>query len=143
MVPVSNFRFVLGGLAAWPVLMAIATLDGMAREFFMKDWIGTRPALVISGGIMIFAVYVVAWLMLTWWGRPRSSLWLWLVGAMWVALTMAFELAMLVLARGRSPQDFLAGYDPMRIADGNLIVPGLVLMLLAPVLVARCRRATT
>jgi hypothetical protein len=143
MTPVSNSRFLIGGLAAWPLLMAIATLDGMARERFMNGWIGTRPALVLSGIVMIFAVYVVAWLMLTWWGRPRSDAWLWLVGAIWVALTMAFELAMLVLVRGRSSGEFLAGYDPMRIADGNLIVPGLVLMLLAPVVVAHVRRITT
>jgi hypothetical protein len=140
MSPVSNSRFLIGGLAAWPVMMAIATLDGMARERFMNGWIGAGPALLFSGVVMIVAVYVVAWLMLSWWGRPRSDAWLWLVGAMWVGLTMAFELAMLVLVRGQSPREFLAGYDPMRIADGNLIVPGLLLMLVAPVLLAHIRR---
>jgi hypothetical protein len=137
MKPVSNLRFFLGGLAAWPVLMGIATIDGIARETKLAPWMGHRPALILSGAIMVFAIYVVAWLLLSWWGRPTSASHLWLVGISWVALTIIFEGVLLVYARGQPVGQLLAGYHPLRILDGNLIVPGLVLMLVAPAVVSR------
>lgn len=140
MPPVSNLRFLTAGLAAWPILMGIAMIEGIARETKVAPWLGHRPALILSGAIMIVAIYVVAWLLLAWWGRPRSDLVLWLVGASWVVLTIAFEAVLLVTARGQPLVNLIAEYHPMRIVDGNLIVPGLVLMLLAPVLVARMFR---
>lgn len=140
MPPVSNLRFLTAGLAAWPVLMGIAMIDGIARETKVAPWLGHRPALILSGAIMIVAIYVVAWLLLAWWGRPRSDLHLWLVGGSWVALTIAFEAVLLVTARGQPLASLLAEYHPMRILEGNIILPGLVLMLLAPALTARMFR---
>lgn len=142
MPPISNARFLMAGLAAWPLLMGIATIDGIARETRIGPWLGYRPALVLSGAIMLLAIYIVAWLLLAWWGRPRSDLYLWLTGACWVILTIGFEAVLLVTARGQPLANLLAGYHPSRILEGNLILPGLVLMLLAPVLVARMFRAT-
>ena len=80
MPPISNLRYLTAGLAAWPVLMGIAMIDGIARETKVAPWLGHRPALILSGAIMIVAIYIVAWLLLAWWGRPRSDLYLWLVG---------------------------------------------------------------
>lgn len=137
MTPVSNSRFLTGALAAWPVLMGIATIDGIARETRISPWLGHRPALILGGAIMIAAIYVAAWLMLAWWGRPRSMSTLWLVGAIWVALTIALEGVLLVAARGQPLPQLIDGFNPVRVLDGNLSVPGLVLMLLAPALVAR------
>lgn len=137
MPPVTNARFLIGGLAAWPLLMAIATIDGILREMKLVPWIGMKPALITSGIVMLAAVYVVAWLLLAWWGRPRSDGYLWLVGLSWVVLTIVFEVSIGVLAQGLTVGKALQGYHPGNLRDGNLILPGLVLMLVAPVLVRR------
>ena len=136
MPTVPNKRFLTSGLAAWPLLMAIATIDGILRETKLEPWFGMRIALIMSGIIMLVATYVVAWLLLAWWGRPQSDRYLWLLGAYWVALTIAFEVALVVFARGQSIATAFYGYHPIHLLDGNLILPGLALMLLAPVLVA-------
>lgn len=136
-----NARFLAGGLAAWPVLMAIATIDGLLRMKSLIPMMGLRAALIVSGIIMLFATYVVAWLLMAWWGRPRSDSYLWIVGAAWVVLTVLFEIAIVVLGRGETIATALYGYHPSHLLEGNLILPGLVLMLLAPVIVARVRRA--
>lgn len=133
---ISNNRFLTGGLAAWPLLMAIAIVDGILREAKLAPWFGMRTGLMISGIVMLVATYVVAWLLLAWWGRPRSDAYLWLLGAYWVALTIGFEVALVVFGRGQSVAVAIYGYHPIHLLDGNLILPGLALMLVAPVLVA-------
>ena len=136
MPTIANTRFLAGGLAAWPLLMAIATIDGILREAKLAPWFGPRLALIFSGVVMLLATYAVAWLLLAWWGRPRSDRYLWLLGGYWVALTVCFEVVLVVLGRGQSVATALYGYHPIHLLDGNLILPGLVLMLVAPVLVA-------
>lgn len=136
---IHNTRFLAGGLAAWPVLMGIATIDGLLRIKSLIPLLGLRAALIVSGVIMLFATYIVAWLLMAWWGRPRSDAYLWVVGASWVVLTMLFE-TVIVLGRGGTAADAIFNYHPSHILEGNLILPGLVLMLLAPVIVSRVRR---
>jgi hypothetical protein len=135
-----NLRFLAWGLGFWLTFMVAATLDGIVREAFLVPAIGYGPAHVASGIFVLMAIYVGTWVLISRIGAPRHDAMLWVLGFCWGALTVGFELLIVVVARGEPASVLWADYHPANLLRGNLILPGLVLMLLAPPLVKRLRR---
>ena len=123
-------------LALWCAIIAAESVHGTRRELLLAPRIGSLPArqlAVFTGTALILAITFagIRWL------APRDRRDCLLAGAAWVALTVAFELALGRLAFGYGWSRLLEDYDPRR---GGLMLPGLVAMLWIPLLAAHWRR---
>jgi hypothetical protein len=117
------------------LIMLAETLHGAVREIFIAPVIGDLRARqwgVLIGCLLIFliALATARWLNAT---ARRTQL---LVGLFWVALTLAFEIA-LGRALSLSWTRILSDYNPAR---GGFMVLGLAFMAAAPRLAAKIRR---
>ena len=127
----------LRALVVWLAIIAAESLHGALREAFLAPALGdlrTRQLSVATGALLILAIATACsrWLRAE---APRAQL---AVGALWVALTIAFELTLgrrvLHYDWARLTQD----YDPRR---GGFLALGMTVLALAPWLAARLRRA--
>lgn len=117
----------------WLGLALMAGLNGALRDSLLIPRLGPRVALAVSGLLlsgMIFALTVV-WLPHL---APLTAGRCWAIGGFWVGLTLAFELMMAHLTRGRARQGF-TGLG--QIKEGNLMIFVLLVTLAAPYLAAR------
>ena len=122
-------------LAVWVLLMAVESIHGTLRTLLLAPRIGEFPARrlsVLSGTVLIFLITLLTFR----WLRAFSARMLLAIGALWVAMTVLFEVAL-----GRFVFHFdwariFADYD---LSHGGLMVVGLIAMLFMPLLVARIR----
>jgi len=126
----------LRALALWLVIIALETMHGIARVALFEPQVGdfrARQLAVFTGSLLILTV---AWFGVRWL-RPASARQALAVGALWVALTFPFELALGRLVMKLPWERLAQDYDLSR---GGLLGLGLVVMLLAPWLAARRQR---
>ena len=125
----------LRALAVWLLIMAGETLNGALRRLlFSADVIfAMRQVSVVVGVLIVFAV---SWLCVPWL-RLRTTRSALAVGALWIVLTLVFEVSIGRLT-GLSWSQMLAEYDLTR---GGIMPLGLLAMGLAPWLVQRLRAA--
>lgn len=121
-------------LWVWLGIVVVESVHGALRQAFLAPAIGDLPARqvgVIVGSGLILAI---AWLCIRWIDarRPRQQF---AIGAVWVALIVAFEVS-LGLALGYSRERMLSDYD---IAHGGWMGFGLLCLLCAPWLTAKVR----
>jgi hypothetical protein len=115
--------------------MVVESVHGTLRTIFLAPAIGDAPARqvgVLTGATLILLVTLAT---IRWMGLTRTGQLLG-IGALWVALTVLFEIALgrfiLHLEWGRIASD----YD---LSSGGLMSPGLICMLLTPWAAARIR----
>jgi hypothetical protein len=117
------------------LIVLAETVHGAVREMFIAPVLGdlhARQLGVLVGSLIIFAIAcsTIRWMRLT---SPRAQL---QAGAIWVALTLAFEI-LLALSVGATWERILSDYNPAR---GGFMVLGLAFMFFAPRLAAKLRR---
>ena len=112
----------------WVLLLGVAVLNGTVREFLLTPRLGAHAGHVASTLILCAAIFVVA-LLFTKWIGPRSRGGAMLIGAVWLALTLAFELLAGHYLFGSSWERLLADYNLLR---GRFWVLVLVATLFAP-----------
>lgn len=78
---------------SWLVLLAVAFLNGALRQLAYPAALGDFAARQVSAGVGAVALGVAIWLILRRWPTPRARQ-AWATGALWAALTVAFEAAM-------------------------------------------------
>jgi hypothetical protein len=121
-------------LLAWLTIAAAESVHGILRRIFVLPVIGELRAHqvgILVGCIIIFAI---AWASIRWVGARSTSEQL-KVGAVWMVLMGAFEVS-LGYAFGYPLSRILQDYN---IAEGRLMIFGMVFMLLAPALAAKAR----
>jgi hypothetical protein len=124
-------------LLVWMLIILAETAHGMVREIFMAPAIGdlrARQLGVLVGSVIIL---LIAWLTARWLGARdrRAQL---IVGALWVGLTLLFEI-LLGRAIGTNWDRILSDYNPVR---GGFMIAGLAVMLFAPLLAMKLRNGT-
>ena len=124
-------------IVVWLVIILVESVHGTLRQLFLASAIGdlsARRISVFTGTALIFLVALLfrRWLNLT---DTRRLL---LVGALWVALTILFEVGLGRLVLGYSWSRIAQDYDLHR---GGLMGLGLIAMLFIPLAAARLRAA--
>jgi hypothetical protein len=126
----------LRGIVVWILIILVESVHGTLRQLFLAPAIGdfhARQVAVFSGIALIF---LIAALTIRWVAVRNFSESL-LVGALWVALTVAFEVALGRVILGYDWSRILEDYDLSR---GGLMGLGLLAMLFTPAAAARIRR---
>jgi len=128
--------FLLRALVVWLVIIAVETIHGILRTLLLVPMMGDFPARQISvftGSLLIFGVtlFFINWI------AAKTTLQLLIVGVLWVALTVIFEITLgrsvLDLSWDRITEDY-------NITRGGLLGFGLLFMAVSPLLAAKLRR---
>jgi hypothetical protein len=116
----------------WMLMMLVETGNGLLREVFVAPLIGALRARQLGVFFGSTTVLLVAAICARWIGThaPRQQI---ALGAFWVVLTLAFELA-LGRALKISWSRLLSDFNP---AQGGFMLLGLAVMFAAPMLVSR------
>lgn len=122
-------------IAVWMLLMLIETTLGAMREVFIAPSMGDVHARQL-GVVVSCAAILLTTLATICWMRLHSPGWQLRAGAIWVGLTLVFEV-LLGLAIGATWERILSDYNPLR---GGFMVFGLTFMFFAPRLAAKLRR---
>jgi fucose 4-O-acetylase-like acetyltransferase len=126
-------------LEVWLLIAAAESLHGTLRTVFLAPAVGdfrARQIAVFTGSLLIFGI---AYVFRNWIGAGSLGERLG-VGALWVLLTLTFEVVLGRFVMGLSWERIASDYDVLR---GGLMPLGLLAMLFAPVLaawVAKSRR---
>lgn len=118
----------LKALVLWFGILVLAVLNGMLREGMLIPAFGDFIALILSGALLAFCIFVVAWLAVPWWGSLTATQWWW-VGAFWFALTIVFELGFGRFAQHKAWVELLEAYT---FAGGNIWPLVLAATLVSP-----------
>ncbi len=124
---------VLRALAVWAVLIVAESMHGTVRELWLKPALGdlrARQVCVFTGMVIILGIAYrfIHWIQAD---TPRTR---WLVGLMWVTLTLSFEVVLGRLVLGYSWERLFEDYDVTR---GGLLSIGMLVLLLSPHLAAK------
>lgn len=124
---------IVRALLVWLIIAAAEVAQGVLRVRFLNRHLGDHRARqlgVVSGSALVL---LIAWLTRDWVGaHTRSGQWL--VGGLWLALMFAFDLAFGRLVFHFSWSRIAADFD---VRKGNLLALGMLVVLLAPLIVAR------
>ena len=124
--------------AIWLVILALAFVNGAARELLLIPRLGRAPGLFLSG-ILLSTVIVVLALASVRWIRPRSTADAWRIGGFWLAATLVFEFG-LGWAQQKSLGEMLGAYS---FRDGNTWLLVVLATVLAPRVAYQWRRLPT
>ena len=125
-------------LGVWGVLLMLAIANGAVRELALINSAGETLAHGVSSITLSAAILVLTWLTIRWIG-PQSPSDAWRIGALWVALTVAFEFIAGHYVFGNSWSRLLSDYN---VLQGRIWVVVLITTLIAPVLTARSHGLT-
>lgn len=132
-MPAFGFATLIRALLVWLVIIAAESVHGTIRRLLFSPEVdfAIRQFSVLIGAVMIFAI---TWALLDW-IRIRTARGALAVGAVWVGLTVSFELALGRLT-GVGWDRIAADYD---LANGGLMPLGLLAMGLTPWAVRRLK----
>ena len=126
-------------LAVWLLIILAETIHGILRGLFLVPIVGdlrARQTGVFNGSLIILAIATAS---IKWIGaRTRKRLLA--VGALWLALTLAFEFLFGRYVAGVSWGRLLSDYDPTR---GGFLALGMIMLALSPLVAAKLRRLPT
>jgi hypothetical protein len=121
---------IVRALGIWLAILFLAVANGALREFVLLPRLGNPSAQLLSGILLITCILGASYVLVPRL-KVRSRRNLLLVGAGWLAMTVAFEFAFGRLVQGRS---WAALFDAYTFRDGNLWPVVLVVTLTAPLM---------
>ena len=124
---------ILKSLIIWTCFIPVAILNGGLREYVLLPVIGQNWSLPVSGIILSGLILLITWFMFPRLIKNSTNKERWLIGTVWVLLTVIFEFAT-GLSGGNSISELLAAYNPL---TGNLWILVLGTTFLAPVLAGK------
>lgn len=124
---------ILRAFIVWLLIAAVEVAQGILRVRLLNRHLGdhrARQVGVVTGSALIL---LIAWLTRDWIGA-RSPSEQWLVGGVWLALMLSFDLTFGRLVFHFPWSRIVADFD---VRKGNFLALGMLVVLLAPWLVAR------
>lgn len=122
-------------VAVWGALLILAVLNGGLRDTWLSPWLGDIVGRALSTVLLCGLIFLVTWWTIGWIrsATAREAL---SVGALWLALTLTFELVVGHYGFGKAWSELLADYD---LRHGRIWLAVLVVTLLALLWTARLR----
>lgn len=121
------------GLIVWFLIILAESVHGVLRTMLLEPLIGdlaARQIGVVIGTAMILAITF----MFVRWLKANSGRQFLLIGLMWVVLTVGFEILLGRYVMSLSWERIWSDYD---VANGGLMLFGLLAMLFAPWIMAK------
>lgn len=126
-------RSFLQPLGVWLLLAVLASLNGIFREFVLIPRVGESGGHVLSTGLLVLVILVMAYGYFRWTTVDFSTAELVLVGALWTLLTVGFEFVV-GWAEGTPVSVTLAQYD---VLAGQIWIVVPLTLLVAPMVFGR------
>ena len=123
-------------LLVWLGLAVVAVVNGGLREKALIPRLGEQSGHVMSTVMLATAISVITWMMLRWIG-VTSSRDAWLLGILWLGLTLTFEFLAGHYLFHASWAKLLSDYN---IAEGRVWALVLIATFLAPIVAFRFQR---
>ena len=126
---------ILRGVAVWVVIMAVEVVHGLTRTLLLAPIVGdfrARQIAVFTGSALILAVAAL----FIRWMKPVSLGDALAIGAVWLVLTLTFEVAFGRFVVRATWSRIASDYD---LAHGGLLPIGLLIETCAPAIAARFR----
>jgi hypothetical protein len=123
-------------IVVWCGLLVLAFANGAVREVMLVPALGDTVAHAISSIMLSVAIVVLAWMTIGW-IAPATPAAAWQVGALWLALTLAFEFLAGHYFFGNPWSRLLADYN---VARGRIWIVVLLTTVCAPYATARVAR---
>lgn len=133
--PVGGFAVAVRAAAIWLLLLAVAFANGAIRESVLMPRFGVLRGHQLSSALLSGAILLLAYISIEW-IAPASARAAWGVGALWLALVLAFEFGF-GLWRGTPWYVMLRDYD---VASGRLWAIVLMTTAVSPFAAARLHR---
>lgn len=129
-------RLCARGIIIWLLLIAAEIVHGVLRGIFLQPWVGQFRANQIgvftgSAIILCLAYYTVRWIGV----KTRTQALL--IGAIWLVLTVAFEILFGIFVMRLSWQQLAVSYN---LLEGGLMPLGLLLLLFSPLIALKFRQ---
>jgi hypothetical protein len=105
------------------------------RDTWLSPWLGDTIGRALSTALLSGLIFLLTWCTISW-IRPATTSGALRVGALWLGLTLAFELVVGHYGFGKGWSELLADYDLRR---GRIWIAVLLVTLLAPLWTARLR----
>ena len=126
-------------LIVWFAMLIMASVNGGVREALLVPMMGFGPARAVSTLLLCAIVFLLTYFTIRW-IEPRSSRDTWIIGALWVALTLGFEFLAGHYLFGNPWNELLQEYNVFR---GRIWILAVATIVVAPWVCARaCRRPT-
>ena len=122
-------------LFLWFVLMGLAILNGAVRVEFIIPAVGEATGHVVSTALLSTLILLTTWYCIGW-IAPRSVRDAWMVGFLWLLMTLVFEFGVGYFISHRTWLEMLADYN---LGKGRVWVFVPIITGLAPVLMAKLR----
>jgi hypothetical protein len=122
-------------LLIWLALLALAIANGGIREALLIPRLGAVSGRALSTVTLSAAILLLTWFTLRW-IHPVSPRDVWIIGGLWISLTLAFEFLAGHFLFRKAWSELLADYN---VFEGRIWVLVLVVTVLAPYLVASAR----
>lgn len=121
------------GIAVWFLIIFAETIHGIARRLLLEPIVGDLRARQVSVVIGSVLILLIAFVFIRWL-KGSGKLDFFLVGAIWVGLTLIFEIGIGRFALGLTWERISSDYDLMK---GGLMPLGLLVMFVAPLITAK------
>lgn len=119
----------------WFLLMTAETLQGFWRAKVLARWIGDAASRDLSTFTGTLIILLITFACIGWFPVRKAGTLL-QIGAIWVLLTLLYEVALGRLALHRSWNEISSDFD---LSEGRLFPIGLLFLLFAPLIAARLR----
>ncbi len=131
-------RLVARGTIIWLLLIAAEIVHGVIRGILLQPWVGQFRANqigVFTGSAIILGI---AYFTVNWVGVKTRTQAL-LTGAIWLVLTVAFEILFGMFVMRLSWRQLAESYN---LPEGGLMPIGLLLLFLSPLIALKFRQPT-
>jgi hypothetical protein len=122
-------------LVIWVLMLVAASVNGAIREALLIPRMGDVIGRAVSTLTLCVVVLLLTYVTIDW-IHPRSGPDAWVVGGLWVALTLAFEFLAGHFLFGNPWRQLLEDYNVLR---GRIWILVLITIAVAPLVCARIR----
>ena len=124
------------GVVVWFLLLLAAVFNGAVRQAWLVSALGEQAGHLVSTVMLSVLIFAVGWLMSGWLDMASASE-AWLLGAIWLVLTIAFEFLGGHFLFGAAWSKLLADYN---LTHGRIWILVLIVTAMTPTIVFRLHR---